>query len=271
MSYIANTTKSAPTAVVPTVSVPAQYGLTGRLTANVSKRRCTPGTGRSACSDRETSNSTELSRLSFFRFCVTKKWMQDNPTAGIKPPIVNDPPVLPFLEPEMKKILAACDSHPQRPRAVQLRALVLLMRNNGLRIGDACTLSRDRIHGGILELYTAKTGTKVRILRSPETLKALGKISKTSPSFFWSGESARRTCVNIWEDTFKKMFERAGIAGHSHRLRHTFAVRLLEKGTSMENVSMLLGHRSIKITEKTYANWTEERQKQLEAAVKKTW
>jgi integrase/recombinase XerD len=208
---------------------------------------------------------------SFFRFCVMKRWTQDNPTAGIKPPIVNDPPVLPFSEDEVKKILTACDSHPQPTRALQLRALVLLMRNSGLRIGDACTLARERIQNGILELYTAKSGTKVRIPLSPKTLAALSKIPADSKYYFWSGESARRTCVNIWEDTFKRMFERAEIVGHSHQLRHTFAVRLLEKGTSMENVSMLLGHRSIKVTEKTYANWTEERQRKLEQAVKSTW
>ena len=45
-----------------------------------------------------------------------------------------------------------------------------------------------------------------------------------------SGESKRRTCINVWEQTFQKMFQRAGIEGHSHQLRHTFAVGLLQKG-----------------------------------------
>ena len=208
---------------------------------------------------------------SFFRFCQIKKWIPDNPMAALKPPITNDPPVLPFTESEVKRILAACLTHPQPLRAIQLRALVLLMLYSGLRIGDACTLRRDRIHNGVLELYTAKSGTKVRAPLPPVTLEALGKIPKDSAYFFWSGESTRRTCINIWEDTFKKMFERAGIRGHGHQLRHTYAVRLLESGTSMEDVSMLLAHRSIKVTERTYASWTAVRQSRLEDAVRRTW
>ncbi|WP_348269678.1 tyrosine-type recombinase/integrase [Edaphobacter paludis] len=41
--------------------------------------------------------------------------------------------------------------------------------------------------------------------------------------------------------------------GHSHRLRDTFSVSLLEKSVSLQTVSMLLGHKSIKTTEKHYA------------------
>ena len=39
--------------------------------------------------------------------------------------------------------------------------------------------------------------------------------------------------------------------GHPHQLRDTFAVGLLEQGVPLEEVSKLLGHESIKTTEKT--------------------
>jgi integrase/recombinase XerD len=208
---------------------------------------------------------------SFFRFCFDSGWIKNNPAKSIKPPKVYDPPVLPFSDEEMKKILAACDSHALPTRAVQLRALVLLMRDSGLRIGDACTLSRDRIRNGLLELYTAKSGTKVRLPLNPRAVKALKSIPTGNGYYFWSGESKRRTCINVWEESFKKMFERAGIDGHSHQLRHTFAVGLLQKGLSKENVSTLLGHRSIKVTERHYAPWVAARQQHLEKEVRRTW
>jgi integrase/recombinase XerD len=176
-----------------------------------------------------------------------------------------------LLQQEINKILKACDSHPMPARAVQLRALVLLMRHSGLRIGDACTLNRDRIHKGTLELYTAKGGTKVRMPLAPAVLEALDRIPKTNDFYFWSGASKRETGIKVWENTFNKMFDRAGIEGHSHRLRHTFAASLLQKGVSMENVSKLLGHRSIKITEKYYASWVAGRQEHLEEEVRRTW
>ena len=39
----------------------------------------------------------------------------------------------------------------------------------------------------------------------------------------------------------------------------------------MEHVSVLLGHSSIKVTEKHYSPWVRARQEQLEADVRRTW
>jgi integrase/recombinase XerD len=56
---------------------------------------------------------------------------------------------------------------------------------------------------------------------------------------------------------------------HAHRFRDTFAVELLLAGVPIDQVSVLLGHSSVKITEKSYAPWVKARQEQLEAAVMK--
>jgi hypothetical protein len=46
---------------------------------------------------------------------------------------------------------------------------------------------------------------------------------------------------------------------------------LLLAGIPLEQVSMLLGHKSVKITEKHYAPWVKARQEQLAANVRKAW
>lgn len=227
---------------------------------------------RASWTNKNLSAQKKLEHLKgFFRFCHDSGWIKDNSALAIKPPKVDDPSVLPFSDAEMKKILNACSSHPSPQRALQLRALVLLMRHSGLRIGDACTLSRDRINDRLLELYTAKSGTKVRMPINPVALNALKKLPRTDDYYFWSGESKRRTCINVWEQSFQKMFQRAGIDGHSHQLRHTFAVGLLQKGVSIENVAALLGHQNIKITQKHYASWVAGRQQHLDDEVRRTW
>jgi site-specific recombinase XerD len=227
---------------------------------------------RASWPNKNLSASKKLEHLkTFFRFCFDSGWVKTNHAKLLKPPKVDDPPVLPFSEQEMTKILAACDTHPNPTRGHQLKALVLLMRHSGLRIGDACTLRRERISGGVLELYTAKSGTKIRLPLHPTVLEALGKIHKTNEFYFWSGRSKRETGIKVWENTFASLFKRAGFSGHSHRLRHTFAVGLLQKGVTMENVSTLLGHRNIKITQKHYSSWMKERQRLLEEAVRLTW
>jgi integrase len=53
--------------------------------------------------------------------------------------------------------------------------------------------------------------------------------------------------------------------------RDTFAVELLLAGVPIDQVSTLLGHGSVKMTEKHYLPWVEARQKQLTASVRRAW
>ena len=49
------------------------------------------------------------------------------------------------------------------------------------------------------------------------------------------------------------------------------AVELLKAGTPIERVSILLGHASVRITEKHYNPWNRARQEQAEADVTRAW
>ena len=57
----------------------------------------------------------------------------------------------------------------------------------------------------------------------------------------------------------------------AHRFRDTFATELLLSGVPLERVSILLGHSSIRITERHYSPWVRSRQEQLERDVRGTW
>jgi integrase/recombinase XerD len=221
-------------------------------------------------SSRSAKKKLELMKA-FFRHCLAAKFISDDPTLAIKSPKVQEEQVIPFTDEEMKKILEACDTAPSKAQACKLKALVLLMRYSGLRITDACTLARDRIQKGVLTLRTEKGGTTVRLPLHPDALAALAEVPSKGAFYFWNGESKRRTIANYYQQLFLEMFQRAGIEGHSHRFRHKFAVELLLHGVSMENVSTLLGHRNIKITQRTYAAFTPARRDALEKAVRATW
>ncbi len=215
----------------------------------------------------------------FFRFCFESGWVPDNPARRLRPPKVVAQPTMSFTPEEFLKILGACDLYPDeygrtgQENGRRLRALVLLLRYSGLRIRDAVTLRRDRLAGDKLFLYTAKTGTPVWCPLPPFVVMALEAVQNASSDFFfWTGASKFETVVGDWQRALRKLFKLAGIlGGHAHRFRDTFAVELLLAGVPLERVSVLLGHQSVKVTEKHYNPWVRARQEQLESDVRRTW
>jgi integrase/recombinase XerD len=121
------------------------------------------GRFRSQWKDGARSSAKKLERLrAFFRFAQNRKWMQENPANGLKSPKVTLCPTLPYTREEVMKILAATETYTDEmpstgmANARRIRALVLLLRYSGIRIGDAVNLSSDRIVGNRLFLYTQK-------------------------------------------------------------------------------------------------------------------
>jgi len=212
----------------------------------------------------------ELERLrSLFRFAHDGNWIDSNPATKLKSPRVEAPPSLPFSRDEMAKILHACD---ESKSDMPLKAFVLVLRHSGLRIRDVVTLSRDKITDGRLFLRTEKTGTQVKIPLPPECLNELEKIPAKSQYYFWSGQGLPKTRVANYQIALKGLFDGAKIVhGFAHRFRDTFACEVLMAGVPIERLAVLLGHSSIRVTERHYSPWVQARQEQLEEDVRRTW
>jgi integrase/recombinase XerD len=222
----------------------------------------------------------KLERLkSFFRLAQSSKWIEVNAAAELKSPKVTARPTLPFTHHEMIRILQGCDKYPgdghkASPLEVyRLRALVLFLRYSGMRIGDAVSCAVDRVNGDKLLLYTQKTSVPVYCPLPNFVVKALEAVPHVSNRyFFWTGDSKLPTATGHWQAKLKKVFELGEVQdGHAHRFRDTFAVELLLAGVPLERVSVMLGHSSIKVTERHYAPWVLARQEQAEADVRRAW
>jgi integrase/recombinase XerD len=235
---------------------------------------------RSQWKDGARSSAKKLERLrAFFRFAQNRKWVEENPASALKSPKVSLCPTMPYTRDEMMKILAAIETYTDEmpitgmANARRMRALVLLLRYSGIRIGDAVNLSSDLIAGNRLFLYTQKTGVPVNTVLPEFVVAALEATPKVNEKyFFWSGVGKLDSAVRSWQTRLRKLFELAKIAGgHAHRFRDTFAVELLLAGVPIERVSFLLGHQSVRIMEKHYAPWVRSRQEQLEADIENAW
>ena len=206
----------------------------------------------------------------FCRFCVERKWMDENYAKKLKKPDDAESEVEPFTRKEVESILKAISEYPDKDNAVRLLALVLLLRYSGLRIGDAVCLHTDKIENDTLFLRTEKKGTRVRVPLPPDVITALAKCPKPYP--FWSGTSKRKSVVGNWQRAMKRLFILAEVKNaHPHRFRHTMACELLLSGASLKSVAQILGHKSERVTERHYGAWVKERQEKLESDVRKSW
>jgi len=219
-------------------------------------------------------------RLShFFKYCVEHGWIRENFAAKLGKIKVAVAPTLPLTKEQFAAVLYAAQRYnPKSPDAAWRRqravAMLLVLRWSGLRISDAAKLACDRLQpNGSLYLYTEKAGTPVYVRLPSYVVKLLVEMHKEHPRyFFWNGTSNAETPGKAWWKTLKKIFRAAGVPdAHPHMLRDTFAVEMLLAGVLIDQVSILLGHSSVKITEKHYLPWVKERQEKLDGAVEKAW
>lgn len=232
-------------------------------------------TFRSGRQVKPSTQGKELETLrAFYRFAVKRKWVSENFASELDYPEEDGLPTMPFEDEEIKQIIAACDRIDNNNRAgvgrakTRARALVLLLLYSGLRISDAVKLERSRVDAktGKLLIRTMKTGVPLYVQLHPAALAALRAMPVESFYFFWSGKSKLSTAVGSARRTVECLMKLAKLKGHPHRFRDTFAVNLLQNGVDLRTVQLLLGHTSIKTTEKHYAPYVAGFQRMLDEA-----
>jgi integrase/recombinase XerD len=251
-------------------------------TPNLVKFRATWGNGPN------TTRRKHERLIGFFEFCISNDWLDKNPALKMKKAEEKRVPTDYFTSEEFHRIVDATYAYGDwrggrdfHYRPERMRALILLMRWSGLAIRDAVVLERDKLGtDGKLFLYRAKTGVPVRVPLPIEVAELLRSLPSANPNFFfWSGKADPETAKKGWQRALRRLFRRAKIKKadgtlkrcHPHMFRDTFAVELLLSGVPIDQVSLLLGHSSVKVTEKHCAPFVKARQEQLENSVKLSW
>lgn len=211
----------------------------------------------------------------FLRFAVDSNWLSENYATKLKAPKTDAVPTMPFTPDEVNAILDACnrlnDVNPREFERTRLRAraLVLLLLYSGFRISDAVKLQRSSVDfaTGKLLIRVMKTRVPLYARLPGVALDALRALPEESPYFFWSGASMLSSAISSAGNTIRTLMRLAQVKdGHPHRFRDTFSVTLLQNGADLRTVQLLLGHTSIKTTEK-YSPFVLGMQRILDEAV----
>jgi integrase len=195
----------------------------------------------------------------------------------------HEAPTLPFSDeelgrlysklPEFVKTRQARARGPEADHLDRFPVLLLVMEFSGLRIGDAVGLRKSDLVGDKLWIDTQKTGTKVYIPLPQHVVAEMKRLKLNQGRYyFWSGNGAVSTAAGNYRRTLRALAAVAKVEdAHPHRFRDTLAVRLLTEGVPLERVAKILGHRSIRVTERSYSPWVKELQDTLEADVRRVW
>ena len=181
----------------------------------------------------------------FYRVTLQKRWTIDDAIPAPKMPRCL--PVV--LSPE--EVAQFLDG----VKAVKHRAILTTCYAAGLRIAEAVSLTVSAIDSERMMLRIANgKGQKDRyVMLSPkllEVLRAWWQIERPRHWLFPGERPEKPITPEAVRYACRLAARRAGLAKpvSPHALRHAFAVHLLEAGTDLRTIQLLLGHRSLQTT-----------------------
>ena len=142
-------------------------------------------------------------------------------------------------------------------KSLKYRAIAMTMYGAGLRVSEACRLQIEDIDSKrmVLRIRDGKGGDERYSKLAARLLAMLREYyrhERPSGSYLFPGQPADKpiTPASV-RKAVRKAVEACGISKKvtPHVLRHSFATHLLETGTDIRIIQVLLGHRSIRTTQ----------------------
>ena len=257
--------------------------LTGfRAKKKTSWKKCTPDDFRDylfALMKREQARSyvrLQFSALrTFYQFLTARKRLARNPVREVQLPKIEKKLPLVLTRSQIEELIAAplkVDKNRAAPGWMPLRdvAIMELFYSSGLRLSELAALDVADLDPYTESARVFGKGRKERVC--PVGLPALEAIQRyrvaasvhTDPLFI--NKARKRMSVrSIWL-VLKRYVRHTSIpiSISPHKLRHSFATHMLDRGADLRSVQALLGHASLSTTQ-IYTHVTVERLKKAYA------
>lgn len=194
---------------------------------------------------------------SFYRWTVLADMLPKNPMRMVAAP--RSAAAIPeyLTKEDVQKVLAA--PIPGHKTGLRDRALLSVLYGCGLRISEGVGLSLEDVDmtRGTLVVRRGKGGKSRGLPMPMGTIAKLEDYLKVRDEFrpadgeraLWLARAGHPLQVDRARQLIYWAFEAAGVPGHPHTLRHTFATHHLWAGANLREVQEMLGHASIQSTQ----------------------
>ncbi len=203
----------------------------------------------------------------FFRFLLAERHLKADPTALVRTPRLPRklPHVLSFAD--VENLLTA----PPRdtPRGRRDFAMIQLMYASGLRVSELVGVRVAEIDldqsfvsilgkGGKRRLVPFGESARAAVVEYLEKVRPTWSSRRTSAALFLTNRGGAMTRQGFWK-LLAQYARGVGILKpiSPHKLRHSFATHLLERGADLRSVQTMLGHADISTTQ-IYTHVTSE-------------
>jgi len=229
----------------------------------------------------DTTRATMIYKMRcFLKAAYRREWITSPLVERLSAPTATYEQKKPYSDEDIEKILNEAGrlnggTHGFAKHPSTFRLLLELMLETGMRAGDAVNFDPARIvseDGLNIYEYLPQKQTRTSRARHAEAFisdrlkNAIAKCQWLSPElpFAYGSHENESYLANQVYERMQTIGARCEIVDcRPHRLRDTFAIRCLLAGIHLEDVSRLLNHSSVKVTEAYYAKWTRERKIRL--------
>jgi integrase/recombinase XerD len=212
----------------------------------------------------------------FFRFAQREELIVEDPSRNLESPKIRQSLPGYLRMEEIDRLLALPDL--STPLGIRDRGILEVLYSTGLRVTELTSVRVNDLEMKMGCLRCVGKGDKERLV--PVGKKALAAVERylldarpallqrrrvgpTIPFLFINSRGGRLSRVGVWK-ILSAYGRRAGLRKPltPHKLRHSFATHLLERGADLRSVQLMLGHADISTTQ-IYTHVIEERLKEV--------
>lgn len=210
----------------------------------------------------------------FFHFLAREGKIRSDPTANIEAPQVGRSLPKYLTAGELDSVLG--QPHASTPAGARDQAMLELLYATGMRVSELVHLRWEDFEVNLGVVRCRGKGNKERLipvgksaLRAVEAYardarpKLVSKKNPLVPYLFLNRRGGPLSRVGFWK-ILARYGRQAGIQTPlaPHKVRHSFATHLLERGADLRSIQLMLGHSDISTTQ-IYTHVVKERLKQV--------